>query len=743
MDVLSRLVDDLNSRKEAELYTKNGTPDTRHKWHRMWSSEEFDARYLVELTYGHVLTAIERRATLSTVTKGMGASIMRKLKLKAKDGDNRFEKEDVEAVHIGWYMLKSYFELGILSYKGEKRKNKNGRYDKYYTYYLQVVDSDAMAEIASLIDTDSVDMFPTKQAPDHWVHQKFTHPTTGYNLIKHAHENAIKQVKTNDTSYLIDTLNKLGDTGWRINKFVFDVFKKSRYWDKTPFSFSKEVDREKIVSLMVEINAIETLAERNLDNAFYHLYNVDFRGRIYPNTAFLHEQSSDNAKGLLLLDKSVPLGDDGLYWLTVHTANMWGNDKVSLDERSDFVMNNWDTYMSYVADPKGNDSWMDADKPLCFLACCYELSLINKWVNVEKQRVEDFPSNLPVYIDGSNNGVQHLVAMSKDEEIAPLVNLVPRDVPGDVYMYIAEHTMSRIGELLLETEQKKVDAFSTFFKEFQRLLKEAREAPVKTERAKIAWAELKKFKNHNYDYFEDTMAVYWSQITDRKIWRKTLKRNVMTLAYGGTERGMGQQIIDDTRGLSEYHRDMSPTWGYKLGRLVHGICYDRLPGPAKMLYMFEALAKQENKKDLPITYTQIVTGFPFVHSYREPNTVRVKLFYGDEMLRINIQVWKAATLRKGKQETGASPNIVHSLDAVHLTMCVHDADYPVTVVHDSFGSHAGNMNHMFAHVREKFVELYDMDPLLHIMSQMDAQHLIPSKGNLDVSEVIKSNFAFA
>jgi DNA-directed RNA polymerase len=53
------------------------------------------------------------------------------------------------------------------------------------------------------------------------------------------------------------------------------------------------------------------------------------------------------------------------------------------------------------------------------------------------------------------------------------------------------------------------------------------------------------------------------------------------------------------------------------------------------------------------------------------------------------------------------------------------------------------MEHMFKHVREKFVELYELDPLTHILSQMDATHLIPEKGTLDVSEVLKSDYAFA
>jgi len=36
-----------------------------------------------------------------------------------------------------------------------------------------------------------------------------------------------------------------------------------------------------------------------------------------------------------------------------------------------------------------------------------------------------------------------------------------------------------------------------------------------------------------------------------------------------------------------------------------------------------------------------------------------------------------------------------------------------------------------------------MDPLTTIMAQMDALSLIPEKGDLDVTEVINSDYAFA
>jgi DNA-directed RNA polymerase len=113
------------------------------------------------------------------------------------------------------------------------------------------------------------------------------------------------------------------------------------------------------------------------------------------------------------------------------------------------------------------------------------------------------------------------------------------------------------------------------------------------------------------------------------------------------------------------------------------------------------------------------------------------------VLKVQLQVWEETTINESKQKTGAAPNVVHSLDAVHLTMCVHDAPYAATVVHDSFGCHAGNMGHMFYHVREKFVELYQAEPLENILGQLNSLDLIPEKGKLDVRDVIESDFAFA
>jgi len=190
-------------------------------------------------------------------------------------------------------------------------------------------------------------------------------------------------------------------------------------------------------------------------------------------------------------------------------------------------------------------------------------------------------------------------------------------------------------------------------------------------------------------------------------------------------------------------RDKEHLWGALLGSLVYNTCYEELKGPAKMLRLFQTVAERANKRKEHMNWISPITGFPVVQAYRKPTTKRTELKYGDDILKVQLQVWEETTVNETKQKTGAAPNVVHSLDAVHLTMCIHDADYPVTVVHDSFGSHAGNMDKMFYHVRKKFVELYEAEPLENILEQLQSSDLIPEKGNLNVGDVLESDFAFA
>ena len=61
------------------------------------------------------------------------------------------------------------------------------------------------------------------------------------------------------------------------------------------------------------------IAKEFRNHVIYFPYNMDFRGRTYPIPPNLNILGSDFSRGVLVFDEARPLGENGLYWLKVHT----------------------------------------------------------------------------------------------------------------------------------------------------------------------------------------------------------------------------------------------------------------------------------------------------------------------------------------------------------------------------------------------------------------------------------------
>lgn len=724
--ILDCLVDDLQTRQmtlrsDRNVYT--------------YALKDLDPNDLMQRAYGAILAGLQRKGTLTEIITTIGKNVRRVHRLK---GDN------VTDAHIGWFICISFLEFGILSYTLQNTY-KNGTRSKHPSYFFTVSDWPVIKFLWTLIDKDKMNgMYPMRTPAADWV--KSIHEN-GSPIVKKMHHSIAKKITPEDQPIIFNNLNKLQKTPWRINRETFSAYQMAMQartdaiTKDSPFKFSKEEDKKKRESLITEAEAIEQIALSYLNDKFYHLYNYDFRSRLYVNTAYLHEQSSDNAKGILTFGDAVPLGEDGYYWLTVHTSNCWGNDKVKLEDRSTFVADNLEKFIGFARDPMLNREWMQADAPFSFLSCCYELKNIMLWV-AEGKAINDFPSSLPGYIDGSTNGTQHLTAMSLDETVAHLVNLVPNELPGDLYMYIAGYVWEKLEVLANKLEPSVRAQFDDVFAEGRRLQRAYNNSPPKSEERALAFAAAKEWRNTNRDLRQKLFSVYWVAISNPKDQRKVCKRNVMTLGYGATKFGMGQQVIEDTRDMSEYLRDKEHLWGAMMGNLIYETCYEKLKGPAEMLTMFRKLAEISNSNNEYLQWTVPVTNFPVVQAYRKPILRRTKLLYGEDELKIHIESWEDATLDKDASEAGAAPNIVHSFDAAHLAMVVHQADYPVSVIHDSFGCHFGNMSKLFKLSRSTFYEFYKDDPLMKVLEELGSTELMPPRGNLDLKLIMESPYAF-
>jgi DNA-directed RNA polymerase len=196
-------------------------------------------------------------------------------------------------------------------------------------------------------------------------------------------------------------------------------------------------------------------------------------------------------------------------------------------------------------------------------------------------------------------------------------------------------------------------------------------------------------------------------------------------------------------------------WGAYLGRVIFQDCKVSLKRPMQLLAMFEAAGKAAESKGKFLSWTVPVTNFPVVQHYTEGTTSKLWIQYGPPIgekistgyykntLQLNICFVERPQPSKGKQSQGAAPNVIHSLDAAHLMLTVHKADFPITTIHDSFGCLLADMPALFKIIRETFVELYECDPLKSIVADIEGDLSNVEFGNLDIRSVLDSQYCFA
>lgn len=170
------------------------------------------------------------------------------------------------------------------------------------------------------------------------------------------------------------------------------------------------------------------LAEKFRDETFWLPWNFDFRGRMYPMTWPISPQSTDFGKSLLLFAEEGPVNE---YWLAFHVATTYGLGKSPMAERQAWVGENRDLIYRVSDDPIGNlVDWESADEPWQFLAACIEYT--------ECLRDGRSTSGLPIGVDATCSGIQHLSALTRDASAASMTNVLPTTKPADAYQVVAD-----------------------------------------------------------------------------------------------------------------------------------------------------------------------------------------------------------------------------------------------------------------------------------------------------------------
>ena len=702
-----------------------------------------DVSISIVYLYTRMKRGLNKTVYMAEIISAIGHNILNKNKLK---------RDSALAAKIGAFFLYSFEAHGLIEVElGQGNKS-------HAAYIVKISDDEGICALWETIPASQIEKLPSTSPYAPWMASRHE---SGAFMIKTGNRDVINKVNFEEHPILFSCLNKAQRVGWRVNQEVLDIYQWALRNQTEAFSeIWEQRNPEAKATKLREAKAISAMARRFADQTFYHLYYYDFRGRKYPTTAYLQEQGSDLARGLLQKKDGKVIGERGLFWIFVMLANYWGGDsgredglktdKIALQDRFAWAEDNTEIFLSYATAPKVNQGWMKADKPWQFLATCIELR--NAF---ECDNPQEYVSFSEGYIDGSNNGSQHLAALVRDEVTAPHVNLVPLPLPGDLYNYVAEHAWRALDELSQEISENDREEVNTYIDNIIELKKQITQAEPKSDVRKSLMLELEELRQSNMHLRSMSAALFWLRITDSKARRKIVKRNVMTLPYGGTAFGLGQQQIDDAKkhGIDtllymEHH------WGAFLGRLIYENCRVSLAKPMQLLSVFEAAGKLAEEEQRFLSWTVPITHFPVVQNYTQGRVKKIWIQYGAPLgarlstgyyqntLQMNIAFIEDVEPSKGKQSQGASPNAIHSLDAAHLAMIVHQADFDVTTIHDSFGAAYADMDSLFSLVRETFIELYRANPLLRLMEDIKGDMSSIALGTLDIELVRQSEYCF-
>ena len=245
--------------------------------------------------------------------------------------------------------------------------------------------------------------------------------------------------------------------------------------------------------------------------------------------------------------------------------------------------------------------------------------------------------------------------------------------------------------------------------------------------------------------------------------RKVSKRPVMVKPYAGTMQSCISYVrsaVDDK--ISDGHPlpwSKDDMFNFKLygGQVVWEAIPKVVVAADEAMKWISAVAKAVGKSqpdDLRIEWETPI-GFP-VWQYKlnmKSKRVETKL---DGKRYVPRLVETTDKLDPRQMASSTAPSFVHSMDACHLQLTVATAtDHGLrhfAMVHDSFGVHAADVSLFSQLIRECFVEMYQYDVLsaffesakpLIADAYLDEIPPMPSKGQLDLDQVVHSEFFFS
>ena len=697
------------------------------------------------------LFAAQKGDSYIDATKRIGRAYYWRLKKLDNPSDN-------EAIRMGHFLLEGILKEGkIFRKKSRDLVDFNGVKIEKFTWRLEVGDKKWQEMMLANKKNYDVEGLPTVgKAPK--LSKDGIWQDTGMAAIRTNDKDWVKEVsKKSSSKPWKKNLEVEAGTGIKVNGYIYDVM--SELEKKGRKAIPPRPGRnapDEVKTKYESYKRARTLAKGLRDDTFYNRMSNDRYARTYADTVALHWQGDDINRGLMKFANGRRLGKHGLDDFSRNFMNVAGYDKIPMKTRIAlfskipddlilktvenptkydwwFTTNNWIESgffknlngldardikdikkLAEKADPSGDGAFQ-------FLAMLKERSDMIKWTR-KGNKIEDFVSHLPSQRDGTTNVLQHFAGISRDQDIAKAVNMVKQRGVADAYIQLRD-ALDVIGKRMPTSDP----------------LKKYIDIPGLTH-AKRRKSVKKSLMTSNYNaqaptlgksYFEALESV---QVNGKYIFRDAPKRDVDAI-----------------------------------GNIILKASEEAFPEATKVRYLLNNFAEAHEIARKSEIELKTPIGFPFKQSYRKTTTTPVELRTsngGKVIIHAQVEIAEdAAALKKAeaylrklqdkradiiakmkrdgrtdrlisklsvvrnnikqaqydvrdvshmnwpKQNRAFAPNIIHAMDSTHKSLVALNMErkYGITdfsMIHDSFGTHFGNMDLLLKETKEAFLEMY-------------------------------------
>ena len=643
-------------------------------------------------------------------------------------------------VHLGMRLLEIFKEVtGMIKFSEVRMSNGKRRAIVEATPEMIEMLKDRLERCEHMFPI----FYPMVVKPRPWTNDMLvgssylTNNVQPYKLIKRAKMNYLRELENTDISVTLNAVNALQETPWRVNTEMLEalrwVYDNSLQVDKLPPAddlplppMPPKIDDDKVrkqnaaacahvhnqnrkfVSKRLALLQVMQLADKFKDfEELFFPHDLCSRGRAYPKPHFLNPQGPAYVRSLLEFSEGKPIEtEEQVEYIAIVGANAWGHDKLPMKERIQWVWDNEDMFVQIADNWKEDRRWFDADSPFEFLRFCLE------WRGLNDTGV-GYYSHMPINFDATCSGLQHFSALLKDRTGGFNVNLTACEERQDIYGAVAKKAKASI------------------------------EADLNGEKAVLAKAAL-----------------------ELKVDRKLCKRPVMIVPYSGTFKACMryvQEHYDEMRDAGVKMPLRDDDTAYRLvpyvARKVWDSISETVVAAREAMDWITKIARLVTKNENPLPFMwSTPTGFVVQQAKYRMDRHSVQTMIDGRMLKVEF-LTDSKVLDANKNAQSLSPNFIHSMDAAHLQITINKAlqrgrDMSFCMIHDSFGVHAADMD-VFLNdcIKPSFYEMYKdgnvlqkfLDEVMPLIPEKSRDKIppLPQLGDLDVSEVLRSEFFFS